>query len=49
MNDSRKFPWLSGLVAALAVALLLIVGVITGTLHVLNDLATSPVDTTYSS
>lgn len=47
VNDSRKLPWLSGLVAAVAVALLLIVVIMTGTLHVINDFTTSAADTTY--
>jgi hypothetical protein len=47
VNDSRKSPWLSGLVAAVTVALLLIVVVMTGTLHVISDFATSAADATY--
>ena len=47
MNDSRKLPWLSGLVAAVAVALLLIAVVMTGTVQVINDFATSAADATY--
>ena len=49
MNDSRRLPWLSDIVAAIAVALLLIVAVITGTLHVINDFATSAADTTFGA
>jgi hypothetical protein len=40
VNDSQKFPWLSRLVAAIEVALVLIVVVIDGTLHVINEFAT---------
>lgn len=47
MNDSRKSPWLSGLAAAIAVALLLIMVVIHGTLQVINDYATQVTDTSY--
>lgn len=39
MNDSRKFPWLAGLVAALLVAVVLIAFVVQGTLQVINDFA----------
>jgi hypothetical protein len=47
MNDSRKSPWLSGLVAAITVALLLIVVVIHGTLQMVDDFATQVTDTNY--
>jgi hypothetical protein len=47
VNDSRKSPWLSGLVAAITVALLLIVVVIRGTLQVVNDFATQVTETSY--
>ncbi|GAB4963744.1 hypothetical protein MAHJHV55_27630 [Mycobacterium avium subsp. hominissuis] len=47
MNDSRKSPWLSGLVAAITVALLLIVVVIHGTLQVVNDFPAQVTDTNY--
>ena len=47
MNDSRKFPWLGGLVAALLVAGVLIAAVIQGTLQVINDFATQVGDTSY--
>ena len=39
VNDSRKFPWLGGLVAALLVAAVLIAVVVQGTLQVINDFA----------
>jgi hypothetical protein len=39
MNDSRRFPWLSGLVAAIVVALVLIVMVVDGVMSVINALA----------
>ena len=47
VNDSRKFPWLGGLVAALLVAVVLIAVVAYGTLHVINDFATEVADTSY--
>ena len=47
MNDSRKSPWLSGLVAAITVALLLIAVVIRGTLQVVNDFVTQVTETSY--
>lgn len=47
MNDSRKFPWLGGLVAALLVAVVLIAVVVHGTLQVINDFATEVTDTSY--
>lgn len=47
VNDSRKFPWLGGLVAALLVAAVLIAVVVHGTLHVINDFATQVGDTSY--
>jgi len=47
VNDSRKSPWLSGLVAAITVALLLIVVVIHGTLQVVNDFATQVTEASY--
>ena len=47
MNDSRKFPWLGGLMAALLVAAVLITVVAYGTLHVINDFATEVTDTSY--
>ena len=39
MNDSRRFPWLSGLVAAIVVALVLIAMVVDGVTSVINALA----------
>ena len=47
VNDSRKFPWLGGLVAALLVASMLIAVVVQGTLQVINDFGTEVADTTY--
>jgi len=47
VNDSRKFPWLGGLVAAVLLAVVLIVAVIQGTLQVANDFATQVTDTSY--
>jgi hypothetical protein len=45
--DSRKFPWLGGLVAALLIAAVLIVVVVRGTLQVINDFTTQVDDTSY--
>jgi hypothetical protein len=47
VNDSRKFPWLGGLVAALLVASMLIAVVVQGTLQLINDFGTQVADTTY--
>ena len=47
VNDSRKFPWLGGLVAALLVAVVLIAAVFNGAMHVINDSATEVADTRY--
>jgi hypothetical protein len=49
VNDSRKLPWLSGLAAAIAVALTLIGAAVEGTLQMLNNFATTQAvdDTTY--
>lgn len=49
MNDSRKLPWLGGLAAAIAIAVLLIGVAVEGTLQVINDFATTQAvdDTTY--
>lgn len=47
VNDSRKFPWLGGLVAAVLIAVALIAVVAQGTLQVVNDFATQVADTTY--
>ncbi|GAB4685178.1 hypothetical protein MOKP106_32680 [Mycobacterium avium subsp. hominissuis] len=47
MNDSRKFPWLGGLVAAVLVATGLIAVAVHGTLQVINDFATQADDTSY--
>jgi hypothetical protein len=47
VNDSRKFPWLGGLVAALLVAVVLIAAVFNGAMHVINDFATDVADTSY--
>lgn len=47
VNDSRKFPWLVGLVAALLVAAVLIAVVVQGTLQVINDFGTEVADTSY--
>jgi hypothetical protein len=44
VNDSRKFPWLAGLVAALLVAAVLIATAIQGTLQVINEFATHSYD-----
>jgi hypothetical protein len=45
VNDSRKFPWLGGLVAAVLITVVLIAVVIQGTLQVINDFATQVTDT----
>ena len=47
VNDSRKFPWLGGLVAALLVAAALIAVVVHGTIAVINDFATQIADSSY--
>ena len=47
VNDSRKFPWLGGLMAAVLLAVVLIAVVVHGTLHVINDFATEVTDTSY--
>ncbi|SOJ57021.1 hypothetical protein MSIMFB_04499 [Mycobacterium simulans] len=47
VNDSRKFPWLGGLVAALLVAAVLIAVAVEGTLQVVNEFATQVSDTSY--
>lgn len=47
VNDSRKFPWLGGLVAALLIATALIAVVTQGTLQVINDFSTQVADTSY--
>ncbi|WP_157761251.1 hypothetical protein [Mycobacterium marinum] len=47
MSDSRKFPWLSGLVASLLVATVLIVVAVHGTFQVLNDFGAQSVDIGY--
>jgi hypothetical protein len=39
VNDSRRFPWLSGLVAAVVVALVLIAMVVDGVMGVINGVA----------
>ena len=39
MNDSRRFPWLSGLVAAVVVALVLIAMVVDGVMGVIDGVA----------
>jgi hypothetical protein len=38
VNDSRRFPWLSGLVAAIVVALALMAMVVDGVMSVINGL-----------
>ena len=45
MNDSRKFPWLGGLVAAVLITVVLIAVVIQGTLQVIDDFGTQDADT----
>ncbi|MDM3908857.1 hypothetical protein [Mycobacterium intracellulare] len=47
VNDSRKFPWLSGLVAALLVAVALIATAVQGTVQVISEFATQATDTSY--
>ena len=47
VNDSRKFPWLGGLIAALLIATVLIAVVVQGTLQVINDFGTQVSDTSY--
>ncbi|AGZ54706.1 MULTISPECIES: hypothetical protein [Mycobacterium] len=47
MNDSRKFPWLGGLAAAITVAVLLIAVAIHGTLQVIDDVANQVTDASY--
>jgi hypothetical protein len=39
VNDSRRFPWLSGLVAAIVVALWLIAVVVDGVMSVIDGFA----------
>jgi hypothetical protein len=39
VNDSRRFPWLSGLVAAIAVAVWLIAVVVNSVMNVLSGFA----------
>jgi hypothetical protein len=45
MNDSRKLPWLGGLVVALVVATVLIAVAVQGTLQVIDDFGTQDADT----
>jgi hypothetical protein len=45
MNDSRKFPWLGGLVVAFLVATVLIAVAVQGTLQVIDDFGTQDADT----
>lgn len=47
MNDTRKGPWLSGLAAAIAVAVVLIATVIAGTWQVVTEYADTANDTSY--
>lgn len=47
LNDTRKGPWLSGLAAAITVAVVLIATVIVGTWHVVTDFADTANDTSY--
>lgn len=47
MNDTRKGPWLSGLAAAMTVAVVLIATVIAGTWQVVTDFADTAADTSY--
>lgn len=47
VNDLRNFPWLTGLVVALLVAVVLIAVSARGTLQVINDFATQVADTSY--
>jgi hypothetical protein len=42
MNSSRKFPWLSGLIAAAVGATVLLVRVGIGVVNVLGDLMWTP-------
>jgi hypothetical protein len=39
VNDSRRFPWLSGLVAAVVVALVLIAMAVDGVMGVIDGVA----------
>jgi uncharacterized membrane protein len=39
VNDARRFPWLSGLVAAVTVALWLIARVVAGVVSVIDGFA----------
>lgn len=47
VNDSRKFPWLGGLAAAITVAVLLIAVAIHGTLQVIDNFANQVTDASY--
>jgi len=42
MNSSRKFPWLSGLIAAAVGALCLIARVVAGLINILGELMSAP-------
>ena len=48
MNDTRKGPWLSGLVAAATVALVLIATVVAGTWQLVSDAADPSTDISYT-
>jgi hypothetical protein len=47
VNDTRKGPWLSGLAAAIAVAVVLIATAIAGTWQVVTEYADTANDTSY--
>lgn len=47
VNDSRRFPWLGGLVVAVLVAVVLIAVAVQGTVQVISDFATHATDTSY--
>ncbi len=47
MNDSRKLPWLAGLLAAVVIAVVLFAVAVEGTLQVINDFGIQIDDTTF--
>ena len=42
MNDSRRFPWLSGLIAAIVIAVWLIYEAVAGVMSLIDGAVDSP-------